>query len=128
MHTLAEIVASRREWIDSVLKPWCRAASRAELLAAEQEWADLAGRADPNKTLWPWAWSRFTALYVEGLAGIEESFEVEITLRDGSGYVGFPDARRSRRGEILLVRLGDQGQSQEAGPFSIDEVIAVKRR
>ena len=128
MHTLAEIVASRRDWIDSVLKPWCRAAARAELLAAEQEWADLAGRADPNKTLWPWAWSRFAALYVEGLAGIEESFEVEIALRDGSKYAGFPDARRSRSGELLLVSMGDHGQSREAGPFSIDDVAAVERR
>jgi hypothetical protein len=114
MHTLAEIVASRREWIDSVLKPWCRAASRAELLAAEQEWADLAGRADPNKTLWPWAWSRFPALYVEGLAGIDESFEVEMTLRDGSTYAGFPDAGRSQRGQILLISVDEQGRSRGA--------------
>lgn len=127
MHTLAEIVASRREWIESVLKPWCRAASRAELLAGEQEWVDLAGRADPHKTLWSWAWSRFPALYVEGLAGIEESYEVVVRLRDGSTHRGFPDGRRSQRGELLLVSVGDNGRSREAGPFLIDDVEAVDR-
>jgi hypothetical protein len=128
MHTLAEVVASRREWIDSVLKTWCRGASRSELLAAEQEWADLAGRADPNKTLWPWAWSRFSALYVEGLAGIDESYAVEVALRDGSRHAGYPDARRSQRGQLWLVSIGDDGLSREAGPFSIDDVVVVERR
>jgi len=127
MHTLSEIVASRRDWIESVLKPWCRAASRADLLAAEQEWHDLAGRADPNKTLWPWSWSRFPALYVDGLAGIEETYEVTVRLRDGSSHTGFPDARRSTRGLIVLAGIGDNGQPREAGPFSIDDVAAVER-
>jgi hypothetical protein len=128
MPTLSEIVASRCEWIESVLKPWCRGASRADLLAAEQQWADLAGRADPYKTLWPWAWSRFPVLYVEGLAGIEESYAVEVTLRDGSRHAGFPDANRSQRGQLLLVSMGDDGQSREAGPLSIDDVAAVERK
>ncbi len=127
MDALSELIASRREWIDSVLRPWCRDASRAELLAAEQEWPDLAGRADPAKTLWPWAWSRFPVLYVEGLAGIEESFAVRVTLRDGVEHSGFPDARRSRRGELLLVSVGDDGAAREMGPLSIDEIADVSR-
>ena len=127
MDALLELIASRRAWIDTVLRPWCRGASRAELLAAEQEWADLAGRADPQKTLWPWAWSRFPALYVEGLAGIEESFAVRVALRDGAEHSGFPDARRSRSGELLLVSIGDDGASREMGPFSIDEIADVSR-
>ena len=59
------LVASRRNWIDLTLKPWCRSASRRDLLAAEQDWLDIAGTADPHKTLWPWAWSRFPVLFVD---------------------------------------------------------------
>lgn len=121
------LVASRRAWIDSVLKPWLRTASRRDLLSAEQEWVDLAGRADPEKTLWPWAWSRFPVLYVDDLGGLEETYRVTITLRDGSQCTGYPDARRSRRGELVLVGDSDDGRSEAHGPFSIDEIGSVER-
>ncbi|MCA9080733.1 MAG: hypothetical protein KDA58_09255, partial [Planctomycetaceae bacterium] len=59
MPTFDELVASRRAWNETVLKPWCQSASRKELRLAAQEWLDIAGRAAPEFTLWPWAWSRF---------------------------------------------------------------------
>ncbi|MBL8849328.1 MAG: hypothetical protein JNG89_06570 [Planctomycetaceae bacterium] len=122
-----DLVDSRREWIESVLKPWCRSAARRELLAAEQEWVDIAGRADPQKTLWPWAWSRFPVLYVDDLGGLEETYRVTVTLRDGSRRTGYPDARRSVRGELVL--LGDaSGQGLcNLGPWSIDDIANVER-
>ena len=122
-----DLVVSRREWIDTVLKPWCRSATRIDLLAAEQEWVDIAGRADPRKTLWPWAWSRFPVLYVDDLGGLEETYRVTVTLRDGSEHTGYPDARRSVHGQLVLLGDGSGSGVRDLGPWSIDEVASVKR-
>jgi hypothetical protein len=123
----AELIASRREWIEAVLKPWLRGASRRDLLAAEQEWVDIAGRADPQKTLWPWAWSRFPVLFVDDLGGLEESYRVTVTLRDGSQHTGYPDARRSLRGELVLLGESTGRGLRDLGPWSIDEIHSVER-
>jgi hypothetical protein len=122
------LIASRRTWIDTVLKPWMRTAPRRDLLFAEQEWVDLAGRADPRKTLWPWAWSRFPVLYVDDLGGLEETYRVTVTLRDGSQHAGYPDARRSLHGELVLLGDSVVNGSRDLGPFSIDDVVSVERR
>jgi hypothetical protein len=122
--TFADLIASRREWIDAVLKPWCRQASRADLLQAEQEWVNLAGRVDPERTLWAWAWSRFPGLVSDGLHGLDESQRFEIRLNDGSQQTGYPDARRSRQG--LLVLIAD-GELREHGPVSIDDIQSIAR-
>lgn len=134
MQTLVEstigfdaLVASRRTWIETVLKPWLRTAPRRDLLFAEQEWIDLAGRADPGKTLWPWAWSRFPVLYVDDLGGLEETYRVIVTLRDGSQHTGYPDARQSLRGELVLLGDSVVHGSRNLGPFSIDDVVNVAR-
>lgn len=123
MNTFQELVDSRKAWIEGVLRSWCLAASRAELLKAEAEWVDLAGKVDPDFTLWLWAWERFPVLYVEGLKGLDETFPVSIKLRDGSIVTGFPDSRSSRRGELHL--LMDGGES--SGPIKIDEIQSVQR-
>lgn len=117
------LVASRRTWIEEVLKPWCRQASRINLLKAEQEWTDLAGRAAPEMTLWPWAWSRFPALYVDGLNGINETYPVEVTLKNRETFTGFPNNKESERGGLVLMAEDGTG----LGPFPIDEVVAVSR-
>jgi hypothetical protein len=122
------LIASRREWIDTVLKPWLRKATRRDLLFVEQEWVDLAGRADPKKTLWPWAWSRFPVLYVDDLGGLEETYCVIVTLRDGSQHGGYPDARRSLHGELVLLGDSVVNGSRDLGPFSIDDVVRVERK
>ncbi len=126
----SELAASRRAWIDEVLKPWCRQAPRAELLRAELEWNDIAGRVDPQATLWTWAWSRFPDLVSEGLPGVDETYEVEVTLRDGRRFVGFPNARESTAGRLVLMTRPPQPGSEptQCGPFSIDEIAAVRRR
>jgi len=128
MNSFEEMAASRRDWIDNVLTPWCRQASRVDLLKAEPEWNDIAGKVDPVKTLWLWAWSRFPDLVHESL-GIEETSEVEVELADGRRITGFPDSRLSQRGHLYI--LGSDSTSArltELGPFSIDDVVAVHRR
>lgn len=125
--TFPDLVASRREWIESTLKPWCRQATRANLLLAEQEWLDIAGQVDPEKTLWLWAWSRFPVLCVDDLPGIEESYAVAVTLRDGSRHVGYPDARRSRQGRLVLIGGRQGGHAEDREPFSIDDVQHIER-
>ncbi len=123
MQTFPELAASRREWIHDVLIPWCRRAPRKDLIQAEQEWQDLAGRPAPEMTLWLWAWQRFPALCEEGLTTLNETWPVRVHLRDGRAASGYPDARQSRQGKLLLV--ADSGEL--AGPYSIDDIESVER-
>jgi hypothetical protein len=123
MTTFDDLAASRRQWIADILQPWCRAAPLAELRKAEREWGDIAGRVEPEFTLWLWAWSRFDVLYVEGLKGVDETFEVRVRLKSGEEHCGFPDARQTRRGTLVL-----QGEEGQLGPFSIDDIASVERR
>src|SRR5688500_12188292 len=97
-----ELVASRRRWIDDVLRPWCREASVADLLIAEQAWPDLAGQVLPEFTLWMWAWSRFPELVIDELQRFDEAAEVRVTLKDGRTLTGSPDGRHSRRDQLAL--------------------------
>lgn len=124
--TFANLVASRRGWIDDFLRPWCLAARRSDLLLAEAEWADIAGRVDPKATLWTWAWSRFPALVYEGLSGINETVAVTVTLDDGSEFTGFPDNRQSEGGRLVLAARDERNRPVEHGPFSIDEIRDVR--
>lgn len=126
MSTFADLVSSRKAWLADVLQPWCRAASRKDLLLAEQEWTDIAGKVDPEKTLWNWAWSRFPGLVHESL-GIEETAEVEVRLRNGSMIRGYPDSRKSQRGMLTLLATSETGRFVDAGPFSLDDVVSVKK-
>lgn len=123
-----ELVASRKAWISEVLQPWCRAATLVALKQAEQEWLDIAGKVAPEKTLWPWAWARFPDLVHETL-GIEETTEVEVTLVDGRTLIGYPDARASQQGKLVLLGVGPTDtEPQELGPFTIEQVRTVQRR
>jgi hypothetical protein len=119
-NTFADLVASRKDWIHQTLRVWCQRAGRRDLLLAEAEWFDIAGKADVTKTLWAWAWSRFPDLVHEDL-GIDETAEVEVTLRTGQTVRGYPDARQSVAGRLVLIG------GQTHGPFPIDEIIAVRR-
>lgn len=128
MSTFADLVASRKAWIENVLKPWCLCASRMQLRLAELEWHDIAGRVDPEKTLWAWAWSRFPGLVHPELSGIDESEQVTVVFKDQSIVRGFPDARQSRQGElVLLCKSTSTGRFEEQGPFSIDDIQAIER-
>jgi hypothetical protein len=129
MKTFAELAASRRTWLDEILKPWCQTASRRDLLLAEHEWTDVAGKVDPVKTLWCWAWGRFPGLVNQELQGIDETTAVRVSLKDGQTVSGFPDARESQHGELYLLGR-DPGQTFRTnmlGPFSIDDVQAVEK-
>ncbi|HVJ85463.1 MAG TPA: hypothetical protein VM452_07445 [Caulifigura sp.] len=97
-------------------------ASRADLLRAEQEWTDIAGKIAPERSLWLWAWSRFPVLYVDGLGGLEESWPVTIELRDGTGLTGYPDNRASDRGRLVI-----QTEAGPTEPLVIDEIVSVER-
>ncbi len=124
--TFEELVQSRRAWIETVLRPWCQAASRADLLAAEAQWTDLAGNADPQASLWVWAWSRFEGLVHPELQRLDESREVLVTLAGGETVQGFPDGRESRRDELVLFRFHPQTRRPERfGPFRIDRIVSV---
>jgi hypothetical protein len=124
-----ELVARRREWIEQVLKPWCRSASLADLKRAELEWSDLAGRIDPRSTLWMWAWSRFPALVHEQLPGVDETHEVRVTLKNGAAHAGYPDNRKTEGGQLVLLLTSDDANRRltESGPLSIDEIAQVER-
>jgi hypothetical protein len=87
------------------------------------EWGDIAGRVDQNATLWTWAWSRFPELVYEGLSGINETREVLVTLKAGETASGFPDARQSTEGQLVLVPADRSLGS--CGPFSIDDIARV---
>lgn len=122
MATFADLVASRKGWIAQDLIPWCRQASLVDLRRAEEEWLDIAGKVAPEFSLWLWAWSRFPVLYQEGLRGLNETYAVTVRLRSGESVTGFPDARRSNRGELVVA-----GSSAEYGPYRIDDVVEVVR-
>ena len=123
-----QLAESRRQWIHDVLEPWCRNATMRDLRRAEMEWHDVAGRVDPQATLWTWAWSRFPGLVAEGISGVDETSEVSVTLKGGSVLTGYPDARQSRSGELVLVSRDADGQTTEQPPLSIDEIAHVERR
>ena len=122
-----ELAAARREWIESVLRRWCRQAPLKELRKAEQEWFDIAGRADVNPTLWTWAWERFPDIVHPELPGVHETFEVLVTLVDGQQIFGFPDGRKSQRGMLVIAGKTEAGDLKVHEPISIDLVKDVQR-
>lgn len=126
MQTYEELAASRRQWIDDVLIPWCRQASRRELHLAMMDWINVAGQVDPGMTLWTWAWSRFAALTHESAAGLDETKEVSVTLHSGEQATGYPDARESENGQLVLLGKTDDGRFEHYGPFAIDDVESVE--
>lgn len=125
--TFDDLVASRKEWIERVLRPWCRAAALKDLRRAELEWEDIAGQVDPQATLWTWAWGRFPELVHEGLSGVNETHEVRVTLCDGTSVTGFPNNWQTRQGKLMLVGVRPGGRLEESGPFSIDDIAQVER-
>lgn len=127
MSDFEELVASRKAWIADFLQPWCRSAPLAALKRAELDWADIAGKVTPDKTLWPWAWSRFPDLVHETL-GIEETTEVQVTLVDGTTIRGYPDSRASQQGQLVLWGSDPAGTApRDLGPYSIDRIKEVHR-
>lgn len=124
LSAFAELTASRRAWIREVLVPWCRTANVPSLLKAELEWGDIAGRVDPQFSLWLWAWSRFSVLYVEGLKGLDETYAVLVTTRDGTTFTGYPDARASSRTQLILV---DAQTGEPVGPLKLDRIESIQR-
>ncbi|MEO2015968.1 MAG: hypothetical protein ABGZ53_16535 [Fuerstiella sp.] len=125
--TFEELAASRRQWIDDVLRPWCRQATLKQLRQAEVEWLDIAGRVDIKATLWTWSWERFPVLTHPEMAGVNESHQVQVTLKDGTVAQGFPDSRESLRGTLVLVPYDTEPEgSNVLGPYSVDDVVAVQ--
>ena len=125
--TFADLAASRRGWIDGVLKPWCRQATRIDLRLAELEWTDIAGKVDAAKTLWAWAWSRFPDAVHDEL-GLDETTELSVTLAGGTTITGFIDARESTSGQLVLwTRDPATNALQARGPFSLDDIASIHR-
>ena len=124
--TFPQLVESRSRWIEDELRPWCRAASRRDLLLAETEWTDLAGTPDPESSLWTWAWGRHPILIHDGLNQMDETREVIVELRDGTCLSGYPDGRSSKRGMLVLLNARTDGRTVELEPVSIDDIAAVR--
>jgi hypothetical protein len=129
MSTFADLIASRRDWIEQVLKPWCRVAGLKDLKRAELEWADIAGKVDAKATLWTWAWGRFPDIVHEGLVGVDETNAVRVTLKNGQSHAGYPDNRQTEGGRLILVSAepAAPGGSAEIGPISIDDIAQIER-
>src|SRR5262245_44574404 len=129
MQTFVDLVASRKAWLADMLEPWCRQAAREDLRRAELEWVDIAGKVDSDKTLWYWAWSRFPELVNADLIAIDEARRVTVVLRDGRRFTGFPDSRRSRQGDLVLVvrDAARPARSEACCPISIDEIATIER-
>ena len=135
MNSFADLIASRREWIEQTLKPWCRVAALKDLKRAELEWEDIAGKVDPKATLWTWAWGRFPSIVHEGLAGVDETHAVRVTLKSGQVHLGYPDNRKSDGGRLVLLSTvstepGEStgpGRVAEIGPISIDDIAQIER-
>ena len=122
-----DLAASRRDWIETVLRVWCRSASLKELKKAEVEWFDIAGRADTNATLWTWAWERFPAVVHPEMAGVHETHAVQVQLKSGAQFSGFPDARRSQKGQLVLIGTDSTGAMIIHNAVSIDDVESIAR-
>lgn len=126
--TFDALVVSRKAWLNDVLKPWCRSAPRASLQLAELEWSDIAGRVSPEKSLWAWAWGRFPELVHPELNGIDESSAVTVTLKNGRQVTGYPDARQSEQGQlVILCRNPAGGRTTSEGPFPMEDISSIVR-
>lgn len=126
--TFEALVASRKAWLNDVLKPWCQSAPRASLRMAELEWNDIAGRVSPEKSLWAWAWGRFPELVHPELNGIDESSAVTVTLKNGRQVTGYPDARQSEQGQlVILCRDPAGGRTTSEGPFAMEDIASIVR-
>lgn len=125
--TFDELAASRRDWIQSVLREWCRRASVKELRKAELEWFDLAGRAHAGATLWKWAWERFPEAVHADMPGLNETYELLVALRDGRSLRGYPDARQSIRGQLVVLGRADDGVLQQLPAVQLDDVVSMRR-
>lgn len=123
------LAASRRDWIQTILRPWCQTATVQDLRRAELEWHDLAGRADAAATLWTWAWERFPDAVHADFPGLNETWPLEVQLVDGEILRGYPDARRSLRGQLVLVshEPAATGGLSESVPVLLDQVSSIRR-
>ena len=122
MSHFEELALSRRQWIQDVLIPWCAKAILRDLREAEHDLNNIAGRVDPKATLWSWAWGRFPDLVHDSMPGVNETIEVNVTLRSGESFVGYPDNTKTMGGQLILAGRDQDGDMAEFGPFSIDAV------
>ena len=59
------------------------------------------------------------------LPGVHETHLVDVLLRDGSKISGYPDARQSIRGMLVLVGTDEDGAMVTHPAVSIDQIGEV---
>ena len=123
MSSFETLITSRKDWIENVLRPWCREAPLRDLKKAADEWTDIAGKVAPEPTIWTWCWERFPELVHEGLTGVDETVQIRVRLKDDRELSGYPDGRASQQGTLTILNA-DEG---EQGPFTIDQIETVER-
>jgi hypothetical protein len=61
------------------------------------------------------------------MPGLDETYELLVELRDGRRLRGYPDARQSIRGQLVLLGRADDGGLQQLPAVQLDDVAGMCR-
>ncbi|HCP13560.1 MAG TPA: hypothetical protein DIT89_14605 [Planctomycetaceae bacterium] len=61
------------------------------------------------------------------MPGLDETYELRVELRDGRQLTGYPDARQSQRGQLVLLGRASGGGLQQQPTVQLDDVASVRR-
>jgi hypothetical protein len=61
------------------------------------------------------------------MPGLNETYELLVELRDGRSLRGYPDARQSIRGQLVVLGRADDGVLQQLPTVQLDDVVSMRR-
>ncbi|MFN5974486.1 MAG: hypothetical protein ACK48U_08575, partial [Planctomyces sp.] len=73
------------------------------------------------------AWERFPEAVHADMPGLNETYELLVELRDGRVLRGYPDARQSIRGQLVLLGRAQEGALQQLPTVQLDDVLGMRR-